>query len=689
MAYTKPGITVEQIVEAQAAPVQEPQLRPAIIGPVYQVEVKRTTAQYAGVEISADWEGLKNGAVIDLADARFAPEVYINHDGEDYEVTDNSVVTKTISTITIAANLEHVVSTEETDGRFTGSAGAFTTFTSEDADFVADEVRVNDYVKTSSDSYKIVSVDSDTGLTTELGPSAASSDETYTIVRKLKGDVLVSYRAARTDAEVVGKYLTADSVDALRDLFGKDAIGDDRNPLGFGMLLALGAGGVAVAGVGINPTATASTEYQKAVEVLERDNIGFIAPLTMDTGLQDTVIAHVKQQSTVEQRRPRRCYVGRELPEKTAAVVSGTKGVVFDEMLTKLYSNAVNFTTSGVRVGDVLVFGGAEYEITAFDADSVTVSRNLAATTPHTTARGAYSSGTTLNISTTTPSAFPQAGQGLILTGTELKPVEWTAKSGAGDALTLARAITGGVADGAKIVAFAQSGANFTGINYSIHHKNTKDQMVEAARAVARSLAHERVTLIGPDKFSFSIGGKDTELDSFYAAACKAGQRAGAGTGQPLIRVGLPGPTGVNKGTDYFKENQLDRIAGAGWQLFVQPAPGAAVVCRDDLTTRQDSGAAFGQESEVVARDIVAYTLRDSLDPLVGRLNVTPRTIASVSLSINAVLNAMVQEPFQPFQSLVLTSLEPSTDEPGRITAVITAVQSDPYTGTDITLIRT
>ena len=110
-------------------------------------------------------------------------------------------------------------------------------------------------------------------------------------------------------------------------------------------------------------------------------------------------------------------------------VVAGTQGGVFTGELTKLYAKGVNFTAGAnpVRPGYALVIGGTEHLIREVGTDNLTVFGDLSATTPQTTVSADYTAGgTTLSIED--GSGFDNIGRGLLLEGSTLTLVEWSAK---------------------------------------------------------------------------------------------------------------------------------------------------------------------------------------------------------------------------------------------------------------------
>ena len=222
---------------------------------------------------------------------------------------------------------------------------------------------------------------------------------------------------------------------------------------------------------------------------------------------------------------------------------------------------------------------------------------------------------------------------------------------------------------------------------FTITRYYAKDQQVSNAVAVASGIANMRVTLVGPSKVDVDVNGTTTTVDSFYLAAIKAGMQAGNNIGRPLINKSAPGILGVNKGSDYFTEDQLDAIAGSGWQLFVQDAAGAPCYCRDELTTDQSSGPKFGQEIEVIARDYASYTFRDTLRPQIGNFNITEDTLSILRVSLEGAIAALKKLEYKPFSAMSIGKFEASTSNPGRVEASVTATQNDPYTGMDIDFI--
>ena len=603
-AYEVPGVSVTRVLESVSGDVGTGALSPAVIGDCYQVEIKAEAGSYGGTSTVYTYPNLITGAEVEVGStSTYPPVVYVQLGGTDFDVTDETGVAEADASVTLPAALVTTLQTSKTDGVVNGKV-----YTSATAEFITNGVQAGDFIVTTSGSYRILTVTSNTRV--ELGETAAGA--TYTVTRPLTGgEVLITYRAGRTDADIKNKFLRAAGQSDLVALFGEDAVNTHWNPVGLGMSLALQAGGVSVGGVGVDTTADSASEYAFAIEELNKQAVYNIAPLTMDTTLQDQVIQHVKD-SSERQDKERRAYVAR-------ATVS---------------SEVFPVPVPGAPLGT----GGSV--VTDLDA-------------------------------------FTVAGQSFLTT------VE------AGDYLTIGTGVPIRITDVTSdtVLALETDTTAVTNALWSIERRRTRDEEATGAAATARGIGSPRVTLVSGETVTMTINDQPETLDAFYLAAIKAGQRSGSSIGQPLIRAAVPFVSNVGKGADYFNRDQLNRMAGAGWQIFVRDAPGAPVYCRDELTTDQSIGPKNGQESEVVARDYASYLFRDTLRPQIGTFNITPRTLSIVRLTIDSINANLLRERYQPFTAIQVVTIVESSANAGRVEVTLRFTQSDPLTGIDVTLI--
>ena len=615
-AYQEPGINIDQVLESVAADAGTGALITAVIGDVYQVEVEREVGDYDGTAFTMAYPDRMTGAVVDV-ESEYAPKVWIQKNGVNYLVSDNAATNQEID---LDAGEHHTVQTAAQGGAGRWEAGGV--FESASARFIDKGVQAGDKIRVSppstSDEHEIVTVVNNNRVLVKTRPSAGAVSA-YAVVRDLSGGkVVVSYRAARRDPDIKNKYLLAAGTSDLIDHFGKDAVDTPQNPVGYGMSLALRAGGVTVGGAPIDPEATPATEYGLAIEELNKQRVYNVVPLTASTALQDQVIQHIKD-SSERQNRERRAYIWRDTDSEVSVAenaalsvagvaatntftITGTSGTAATDKATGTTAIA------DVQPGDRFIFGGVEYVVNS------------------------------------------KAENRLVVGG-------------------IGTDITDAVA------------------TWSVVRKFTKDQEASSGAGTARALRSERVTLVGAGDAFFTINGTETRLPGYYVAAIKAGQRSGAAVGQPLIRAALPFVTRMEKDKDYFNQDQLNALAGGGTQLFVRDGAGATPYCRDELTTNQTAGPKLGQESEVVARDFAAYLFRDTLQPIIGTFNITPRTLNILRTTANAVIANLLREQYQPFTSITLETLVASTANPGRVEMTVRMTQSDPLTGIDVTLI--
>lgn len=622
MAYVEPGITVEQHLR-DAVPVPQTSPQPAaIVGPVYQVVKKRSgpNFNYNGDGLADyTYPGMITGSVVEQSTVK----VYILKDGEEYDVSNDPNVRKDAGKVDMPANLRHTVAAQKGDGSTAG-----TILTSPTSDFVAAGVQGGDEVRVGSTStyLEIASVLSPTQLELEVAPNPVLSGD-FMVVRPLwdtpggdQSTVLISYRAARTDVAVVGPdaFLEVESTRDLTRLFGADGWSTDENPLGYGMSLALSASGRTVAGVGIDANKDAAAEYQRAAETLSLREVYNIAVLSMESSHQDSLINSANTMSRPENKGERTVFCSRTWPESAP-------------VLPKIPAS---------RTGEIKAAALSVIEVTA---------------------------GTVGNSGDTFPALKP--GDIVKLDTQELEVgtagVQLTA---GGTTLKIPLAADGAVQAPGAVISV-------------VRRPLSKSQQARTIASIARSVGNSRVRMMGPDKVRLNIEGQNKTVSGYYLAAIKAGMRAGARVGQPLIRQPVPFLTGVVGGSDRFTQAQLNVIAGGGWQLAVQATQSSQPYIRDELTTDQSRGARAGQESAQAALDYAAKTYRDTLNLQVGDFNLSESKLSLIRATAQVITGELLSLRDEPFETIDVLSIERSETEEGRTVFEFAVDQNTPYLG--------
>lgn len=130
-----------------------------------------------------------------------------------------------------------------------------------------------------------------------------------------------------------------------------------------------------------------------------------------------------------------------------------------------------------------------------------------------------------------------------------------------------------------------------------------KDVDVEVAQARPMATNNERVTYIGCEYAAID----DINIEGYYISAIIAGWRASMALGYVADDMAVPLITSIPCGQNYYSEDDLDKLASAGWYMLQQEMAGSPVTCYMQMTTAYDSEERR-EESFIVALD---YCMRD------------------------------------------------------------------------------
>ena len=164
------------------------------------------------------------------------------------------------------------------------------------------------------------------------------------------GVVYVSGTARRTD--YTGKFVIAESIYDLEQIFGEPVT--LSNPLAYGMAKTLANLGANEMVLGLMVEDDSTTSYQKALEVLETEDVYCIVPLSTNPIVHQLVQAHVNAMSAVEQKMER---IGLFNTARYNRVIrSGYFGR--QDSITQAWGIADgNIVASGTALADVVTFG--------------------------------------------------------------------------------------------------------------------------------------------------------------------------------------------------------------------------------------------------------------------------------------------------------------------------------------------
>ena len=167
-----------------------------------------------------------------------------------------------------------------------------------------------------------------------------------------------------------------------------------------------------------------------------------------------------------------------------------------------------------------------------------------------------------------------------------------------------------------------------------------KSEIAEEVGKKAGSFNSRRVCVVWPD--SISSGG--ISMPGYFLAAALAGLRSGVVPHQGLTNVEIVGFDDVSRTTEFFNNNHLDTMAGAGVWVVTQDLDGT-VYSRHAVTT--DNLDVNHREEMVRANvDSMSYVFLRNLKPFIGRANVTPSALTVIRVQLEATIEYLKSNGF-------------------------------------------
>ena len=470
-----------------------------------------------------------------------------------------------------------------------------------------------------------VTIDKDIGYNESTIVATGSSNLANLPVTR--GNIYITYRALLKD-----KIASISSVDSLSGVATALGTIHPDNPLANAVYKAvLNSADTPVYYVAVGSDDL--TGYNTALDLAKKSNKYYgIVPLSLESTVQDAVVAHVNAMSTAKEAKWRVAWLSEALVptkvlyDKKADGVSDWVGTTQDDPLdgvtayTLVTVTGATFVTDGVRVGDSvrINFGVNAAGQTTYSSYLITEVR----------------SETQVVIETGTPSA--------VSVDTKVQIVR----------------------------------------NY------TKDEQITNLAAAGSGWNNRRVRTVFPE--TVSSGG--VSQSGVHLAAALAGLRSGVAPHQSLTNVEVLGFDDLTQAVTTFTEEQLDTLADAGYWIVTQEAVGATAYTRHQLTT-DSSDLNFREDSVVSNVDSISYALQDVLDPFIGIYNINPVNILIIRSAIDTQLNyrisgtATATAGNQLLDGSKVTKLIQSATFKDRLEATVSLVLPYPMNNIDITLV--
>lgn len=173
---------------------------------------------------------------------------------------------------------------------------------------------------------------------------------------------------------------------------------------------------------------------------------------------------------------------------------------------------------------------------------------------------------------------------------------------------------------------------------------NRKDD--QAIRIGALAAGDRRVSIVWPGWFAANVGTTALELPPYYIAAVIAGMDSVNNPSQSFTNknFSIPGVSNIQLNTNsYFRKAQLDVIGGGGIDIMIQDGSISQVIrSRHDLTTNMDA-VEYRERSITKQADVSAKTLRNSINPYVGKYNITGSLLTFIGQVCAIVATTLVK----------------------------------------------
>lgn len=436
-------------------------------------------------------------------------------------------------------------------------------------------------------------------------------------------DEIIGYTGLRLD--VTPSALNPDLIEysAPSDLAAALAPIDTTNPLGLGMYYGLlNAPGMTVYGLGVDEVTTAEpegtlTSFTDCAEFLEAFEIYSIVPLTHDEDVAFMFQVHVDAMSDPDAKQERILWWNPSMPtyERDTIGASGAKGnsIIIGgatgTFQTGLPDLPARMTAAGLVPGtDVTTtvflqcaaFGSKKFAVIAVTGPNLTISDYTGTTCPFEADISA--SFTTALID----EPFTVGGQGASL--------------------------------------------------YDTNGKYKKPEVSEAIYDLGQEFADRRVRMLIPDQVVATIGGLEMAIEGYYACCCLGAMRSYYSASRPFTNTRIGGLDRVQGTQGFFKESQLDLMAGGGAWILIPGPGGGGILTRMALTT-DTSTIQYRQDTWTSTLDYASKLTRTMMRRIIGSINITPDCFDLIATIFHSCANVLTEGSSPIMQKWTLNSI--------------------------------
>lgn len=452
----------------------------------------------------------------------------------------------------------------------------------------------------------------------------------------------IQYRGLRLDVSPMAKnpgMLELSDMDTLTTVLGPITA---ENPLALAMYFAmLNAPNVVIKGLGVDEISGAYPDgtpdaYQRAIDFSSAHEVYAISPLSQEEAVHRLFATHVVDFAKPENentQRERRIYINPKMPVRALSTVissglsANTPTATTNQVNLDVNSSAA-LLAAGINPAIPLTYG--QQVFLALNIDGVIKNYLILQVNG-------------VNTVLTTTFAAGQNTDSFF----EITPL----------AVTLVN---------------ADWSMNIRGAELLIPGSTLPDtrKIAETINQYAQTFGHKRISYIFDSDMVFApLDGLTQELKGYYVCAAYTGVNAYQRPQQPLSNFPISGFNGTFRTKGFFKDKELNIIAGGGVMIMMNDKAGLPIYARHQLTT--DVTSLETQEDSILrAVDTVALLTRSRVRQFLGNRNITPDLYTDLATLLDAIKAFLIND-LGCLADFRLLSLKPTPNRKDGVTLEI------------------
>lgn len=171
-----------------------------------------------------------------------------------------------------------------------------------------------------------------------------------------------------------------------------------------------------------------------------------------------------------------------------------------------------------------------------------------------------------------------------------------------------------------------------------VHRTLTKTELSENLALNPGLFADRRARLVWPDQ----VGNAGLTFPGYFLCAALAGLRSSVLPHQGLTNIELTGFDDLSRTVDFFSASQLNTLAASGYWIVTQDPSDGTIFSRHQLTTGDQDDLNFKEDSITTNIDSISYLYLNRMKQYIGKGNVTPAMINIIRGEILAISKLLV-----------------------------------------------